>query len=128
MTIPANDPSLSLGEGLIELGRRPRLFATPADEPRARRASDVSLLIVGVVGLISLSLAAIPLPGIVRALAALLEEIPSFFDGVWQVTLDVLAVLAVVLVVLSGVRRRMTLALRSMARSKARWPRVDSPR
>lgn len=109
MTIPANDPSLSLGEGLIELGRRPRLFATPADEPRARRASDVSLLIVGVVGLISLSLAAIPLPGIVRALAALLEEIPSFFDGVWQVTLDVLAVLAVVLVVLSGLRGRLTI-------------------
>lgn len=88
----------------------PRLFATPADEPRARRASDVIALVGGLLALGIASLAAFPPPGFSRAVSRFLTSFPSILDPLWQVLADLLVVLAVVLVVAALVRRRRSVA------------------
>jgi uncharacterized membrane protein YbhN (UPF0104 family) len=105
----------SPGRGLTRLRpeslrRRLRLFATPADEPRARRATDVILLVGAVLALGAISLAAFPPPGFARAVVRFLASFPDFLDGAWQVLADLLVILAVVLVVAALVRRRGSIA------------------
>jgi uncharacterized membrane protein YbhN (UPF0104 family) len=89
--------------------RGPRLFATPADEPRARRASDVILLVGAVVGLAAVSAAAVPQGRFTRAVESMLRRAPDFLDGLWQLLVDALALLAVVLIVGAALRRRGSL-------------------
>jgi glycosyltransferase 2 family protein len=87
----------------------PRVFAAAADEPRSRRLTDVVLVVAALLGLLVLGLAEEPSPGFIRAVRTLLDALPDFLDAIWQLFADLLAVLAVVLVVLAGVRRRWTL-------------------
>src|SRR4051812_3339706 len=56
----------------------PRLFATPEDEPRARRASDVVVLLAGVLALVLISFAAEPSPGFARSLDRFVTALPDF--------------------------------------------------
>jgi glycosyltransferase 2 family protein len=94
----------------VDLFRQgPRLFATPADEPRARRASDVIALLTALFALATISFAADPNPGFARSIAVLLDAIPDFFDAAWQVVTDLLVLVAVVLVIASLVRRRWSI-------------------
>ncbi len=94
----------------VDLTREgPRLFATPADEPRARRASDVIALLAALFALASISFAADPNPGFARSIAVLLDAIPGFFDTGWQIITDLLVLVAGVLVVTSLVRRRWSI-------------------
>ena len=86
--------------------RPARLFATPADEPRARRATDVILLVLSAVGLLAVSASAVPEPGFALAVGRLLASLPDVLDAIWQTVVDVLVVFAVTLVVASIVRRR----------------------
>jgi glycosyltransferase 2 family protein len=87
----------------------PLVFATSADEPRARRVTDVVLLAASLLGLLVASLWERPIPGFVRALVGLLAAVPSFLDVVWQLLADLLVVLALALVVLAAARRRLAL-------------------
>lgn len=90
--------------------RRPRLFATRVEEPRARRATDVIGLVGSVFGLALLSLFVFPASGFERAIVAFVDHVPGGLDGAWQLAIDVLAVWAAVLVVASLARRRFGVA------------------
>jgi glycosyltransferase 2 family protein len=87
-----------------------RLFATAADAPRARRASDAVLLAAGAGGLALASAVESPPPGFARALATFGASLPDLLSGLWQVALDLLVLSAVGLLVASLVRRRLALA------------------
>jgi uncharacterized membrane protein YbhN (UPF0104 family) len=87
-----------------------RLFATSGGEPRARRATDAVLLVVALIGLGLASAAESPLPGFARAVASFAAAVPNFLDALWQLSLDLLAVLAVGLIVAALVRRRRSVA------------------
>lgn len=89
--------------------RRSQLFATSTEEPRARRASDAIQLGSAIVGLITISAAAVPAPGFARAVADLIAALPNFLDGLWQILSDVLALAALVVLTATAVRRRWTL-------------------
>ncbi len=91
------------------LRQGPRLFATPADEPRARRASDVIALLGATVLLAVLSFAANPSPGFVSAIAAFLDALPDFLDTGWQFASDLLVLFTVVLLIAMVVRRRWSI-------------------
>jgi uncharacterized membrane protein YbhN (UPF0104 family) len=84
----------------------PRLFAAPADEPRARRATDVLLLVGAVTWLVLASIAAEPSPGFTRAVQRLLAALPNFLSGFWQLLADLLVLLAVLLAIAAIARRR----------------------
>ncbi|HEU4840034.1 MAG TPA: hypothetical protein VFT09_01295, partial [Ilumatobacteraceae bacterium] len=86
---------------------RLRIFATPADEPRSRRASDVTLLATTLVALGATSAAALPPPGFVRALDRFARALPDVLDAAWQVAVDGTAVLAVALLVAAVLRGRL---------------------
>ncbi len=86
-----------------------RVFAGAVDEPRARRATDVLLLVAATIGLLVLSVAAVPTPGFARALATYLASWPGVLDALWQVIADMLIVVAVVILVTAAARRRWPL-------------------
>jgi uncharacterized membrane protein YbhN (UPF0104 family) len=107
VTTPTSSPSTDLD--VAEPPRiGPRLFATEADEPRARRAGDVLLLVGAAVVALALSTAADPLPRFVRDLDRLLTGLPGALDPVWQLLADLLTVLALAVAVASLIRRRWT--------------------
>jgi hypothetical protein len=87
----------------------PRLFATPKDEPRARRASDVIVLVAAAVILALISFAAVPSPGFVSAIAAFLDALPGFLGTGWQFAVDLLVLVTIVLVVAMVVRKRWSI-------------------
>jgi glycosyltransferase 2 family protein len=90
--------------------RGARLFAAADDEPRARRASDVVLLVAGAAGLVITGVVESPSPGFVRALATFAASLPGLLTGLWQVLLDLLVLLATGVFLASLVRRRLLLA------------------
>lgn len=87
-----------------------RLFATPASEPRARRVTDVLLLATAVVGLVVVSAAEFPAPGFLVAFTVFLRSAPGFLDTGWQISSDLLAVFAIILLLAALVRRRFDVA------------------
>ena len=87
-----------------------RLFATPAGEPRARRITDLLLLIASLAGLLVASAAEFPAPGFIVALTAFVRSAPGFLDTAWQISADALALFALVLLIATFVRRRMDVA------------------
>jgi glycosyltransferase 2 family protein len=89
--------------------RAPRLFSTPADAPRARRASDGIKLTLATLGTVVLGLTNSPPAGFVRALTTFLTSWPAFLDGLWLITIDLLHLFAIVVIVISMVRRRWSL-------------------
>lgn len=90
--------------------QRAYLFATPADEPRARRASDLIQVVGGLIGLAVVSVTTAPDPGIVRALGQFFAALPDFLDGLWEILNDGLALLAVVVIGVTLARRRWAVA------------------
>src|SRR5262245_4885110 len=90
-----------------------RFFASPIDEPRARRATDIFLLSGTSIALIFLALTATPPSAFEQALIELAASLPSFLDGVWQLLLDLLTVWALALLALALIRGRKLL-LRDM--------------
>ena len=89
--------------------RGPRLFATPADEPRARRATDLLLLAGAAIGSAVVGAFATPPPAFARAVSRFLAAFPAFFDGVWELVIDSFALLAIVFVVAAAIRRRWSI-------------------
>ncbi len=92
------------------LRNRPQLFATPADEPRARRASDGIQLVVCALLLFVVSLTAVPAPGFSKALSDFLAALPGFLDSLWQFLVDSLTLFAILVVIATLVRRRWSVA------------------
>jgi uncharacterized protein (TIRG00374 family) len=86
-----------------------RVFASPVDEPRARRATDVVLVITSTIGLGVLCWIAAPPSSFEQALIDFIDAFPTFIDGVWQLLFDLLAAWAIGLVVAAAVRRRLPL-------------------
>jgi uncharacterized membrane protein YbhN (UPF0104 family) len=76
-----------------------RLFAADADQPRARRATDLILLVASCLGLAITGWTAFPPPRFARALAAFLAVWPNFLNGFWQILADLLVLFALGLLV-----------------------------
>lgn len=109
--VGAHRRATALGSGVTGgWWRGLRLFATAADEPRARRATDVVLLVVGVAGLALTSAIESPEPGFARALAVFSASLPHFVTGLWQLGVDLLALLAGAVIAATLVRGRTGLA------------------
>jgi uncharacterized protein (TIRG00374 family) len=90
--------------------RRARLFIDGEEQPRARRATDVLLVVSSLVGLVFVGVLASPEPGFARAVADLLRAFPNAFDGVWQIFADLPFLLGGLLLVATIVRRRFPIA------------------
>ncbi len=105
-TIPA-EPADGVATVAGKLRRTIRLFASVGDHGRARRASDLILLILSVVGIVFVGLIAIPEPGFSQSVSGFLRRLPDALIGLWQVLADVVLVWAVVLLVATFVRRRV---------------------
>ncbi len=88
--------------------RGPRLFASPADEPRARRASDIVVLVASLFGLFVLMEIEAPLPGFVRSLVGLIDDLPDVLDTLWQLLAELLVLSAVLVATATVWRRRWT--------------------
>jgi glycosyltransferase 2 family protein len=86
------------------LRRGLRLFTSAPDEPRARRATDVILLVISLVGMVFVGLVAIPEPGFSRAVTTFLGSLPAALTGMWQVLADSPTVWAVVVLVAAFTR------------------------
>jgi uncharacterized protein (TIRG00374 family) len=81
-----------------------RLFISTPDLPRARRATDVILLVASLVGILFVGLIAVPEPGFSRAVTAFLRSLPEALVGMWQVLADLPTVWALVVLVAALVR------------------------
>lgn len=97
------------GSRRFRLRRGMRVFAAPADQARARRATDLLLLAGCLVGIVLVGWVSEPPAGFLKALADFLGALPSFLDGFWQLLLDGLALYAVVLVGATAWSRRWAL-------------------
>jgi len=92
------------------LRRRARLFATVGDQPRARRSTDVIMLVSSLFGIVLVGLVAIPEPGISRAITRFLTDLPSALTGLWQVLADLAVVWALVVLAAAVVGRQLRTA------------------
>ncbi len=87
-----------------------RFFASERDEPRAWRVTDAITFVTSLLALLAITAAIDPLPGIIDALDALIASIPGFLDGLWQAMADLLLLAAAVVLIVSLVRRRFSVA------------------
>jgi hypothetical protein len=86
-----------------------RFFASPTNEPRSRRASDVLAAAAAFVGLVLLGWIHLPPASFEKALVDLVDAFPDFLDGLWQLSYDLLVLWAAVLLVVALLRRRPAL-------------------
>ena len=84
-----------------------QLFAHVGEQPRARRATDVILLLVAMSGVALVGLIAVPEPGFSRAITDFLVAFPDALAGIWQVLADLPLVWALVVLVATVVRGRL---------------------
>jgi glycosyltransferase 2 family protein len=82
-----------------------KLFAAPKGQPRARRGTDVVLLVSALLGAAAV-IAAYPPGAFERSLERFVATVPDWLDPVWGFLADSLWLWAAVLVVASLVRRR----------------------
>jgi uncharacterized membrane protein YbhN (UPF0104 family) len=90
-----------------------KLFASPPGEPRARRATDLVLLVLAVLGLL-VAVVAYPPSGFQLALQRFLASIPGWLDPVWAFMADLTWLLAIVLVVTAVVRLRLVIVAQAV--------------
>ena len=101
--------------------RRFRLFAGPVDEPRARRVTDVLVVVAALLGLLTVTLVAEPPAGFERSLMQFVA-VPGGIDGLWILLVDLLGLGAVVLAVAAaGTRRRWSLLATSCSVLSSPW-------
>jgi uncharacterized protein (TIRG00374 family) len=90
---------------------RSRFFAVPAGAARDRRPTDVTMLVATVVALTLFAIrAGSPTGGFEASVIELVDRLPTFLDPLWRVAHDALLVWAVVLVVITLLRRQWGLA------------------
>jgi uncharacterized protein (TIRG00374 family) len=90
--------------------KRFRLYASERHRPRARRATDVLLLILAAAGVTLFVSTSQPPSAFEVALQDLARSLPSLLTVVWQVLAGLLLAWAVVLLAISVVRLRLDLA------------------
>jgi uncharacterized membrane protein YbhN (UPF0104 family) len=93
--------------------RRFRIYSAPRGQPRARRATDVLLLLLGIVGLILLT-SAYPPSGFEGSFQEFLQNRPGWLDPVWEFLYDLLWLWAMLLLLTAVVRRRWVVALQAI--------------
>ena len=96
------------------LGLGVRFFAAPRGQPRARRGTDVVILVAAAIG-VGLAIAAYPPAAIERSFEAFLAALPGWFDEVCAFLADLLWLWAVVVVVVALVRRRVVVVAQAVA-------------
>ena len=101
-----SDATETVTEMAGRLRRGLRLFTSAGDQPRARRATDVILLAISFVGIALVGLAAIPEPGISRAVTRFLGALPDALTGMWQLFADLPTLWALVVLVAAFARGR----------------------
>jgi uncharacterized membrane protein YbhN (UPF0104 family)/tRNA A-37 threonylcarbamoyl transferase component Bud32 len=111
------DSETSGGEARWRLDRRAlgafrsfRFFATPPDAPRSRRPTDAVLLGLGLAAVAAASWAGEPAGRLSNDLVRLAEGSPGWMQSIWQVLFDFMPFWAVVLVLMSILRRFFVLA------------------
>jgi uncharacterized protein (TIRG00374 family) len=83
-----------------------RIFSSASDAPRARRPTDVLLLLVSILGVVALSFRA-PGPNAVDTTTqTLIKELPGLFGWFWEISYDLLIGWALVLLVIAFVAKR----------------------
>ena len=92
------------------LRRGLRLFAQTDDQPRARRATDVILLGLSCLSLLTVAMLADPDPGFSNAVSDFFAALPHTFEGMWQMMADLPMVWAAVILIGALVRRRRSIA------------------
>ncbi len=81
------------------LRRGLRLFAQTDDQPRARRATDVILLGLSCLSLLTVALLADPDPGFSNAVSDFFAALPHTLEGLWQTMADLPMVWAAIILV-----------------------------
>ncbi len=87
-----------------------RLFADTADLERARRATDLILLVGSLIGLLLIGLVASPEPGFVRSITGFVEALPTALTGVWQVLADLPVLWGLAILASAVIRNRRRVA------------------
>jgi glycosyltransferase 2 family protein len=87
-------------------GSRTFLFAAEADQPRARRATDVIVLLGCTVALGLIGAVAVPQPGVQRAFESFIRSIPSSLDALWRLLIAFLTLFAIVVLLAALYGRR----------------------
>jgi len=82
-----------------------RIFSSASDAPNARRPTDVILLIVAVVGVVTLSLFAPGPTAIDKTVSDLLTELPGLIGWFWNICYDLMIAWAIVLLVFALIAR-----------------------
>ncbi len=95
------------------LSARFRVFAAPPNQPRTRRATDVLLLVVGLLGL-WLLVAAYPPSQFESSFESFLASTPGWLDPVWGFFYDLLWLWSILLVVAALVARRRGIAIEAV--------------
>ncbi len=95
------------------LRRRFRIYSAPPGQPRTRRATDVLLLLGGLVGLILLT-SAYPPSGFEGSFQEFLDNRPGWLDPVWEFLYDLLWLWAMLLLLAAVVFRRWVVALQAV--------------
>ena len=91
-----------------------KLFSTPRDQPRARRGTDVVVLVAALLGVV-LAIVAFPPSETEQSLARLLASLPDWLAPLWAFCADLLWFVAVALVAAALVRRRVVVVLQAAA-------------
>jgi uncharacterized membrane protein YbhN (UPF0104 family) len=90
--------------------RRVRFFADTADLERARRATDVILLVGSLLGLLLIGLAAVPEPGFIGAITSFVGALPVALQGTWQSLADLPVLWGLVILAFAMSRSRKRVA------------------
>ena len=108
-------PERARGVGAPELLRqRMKLFAAPKGQPRARRGTDLVLLVPAVLGVVAL-VAAYPPGPFERSVERLFATTPGWLDPVWGFAADSLWLWAAALVLAALVRGRFWIVAGALA-------------
>jgi len=98
----------------VTAGRaRFRIYSEPPGQPRARRATDVLLVLGALAGLILLT-AAYPPSGFESSFETFLDNFPGWLDPVWGFLYDLLWLWAMLLTLAAVVCRRWVIALQAL--------------
>jgi uncharacterized membrane protein YbhN (UPF0104 family) len=104
LTERAADRGVRAPAAALRLGIR--FFAAPAAQPRARRGTDVVLLVPALIGL-ALAIAAYPPSALEQSLESFLAGLPGWLDPVWGFLSDLLWLWALLLIAVALVRVRL---------------------
>ena len=92
-----------------------RIYASSRnDDRRTRRATDVILLVVGLLGLWLLT-AAYPPSSFETSFENFLASFPGWLDPIWGICYDLLWLWAILLVIAAAISRRRVVAVQALA-------------